>query len=70
MPLFRNKIWLFASLSTIVMLLGVVGLGTFIPKMFEYGFRQKASTTGSATGVTKELGTAIGEYKYLLNMLA
>ena len=51
--LLRNKVYVFNSLSTIFMLFGVVGFGTFAPKYFEYHFRSSTSSSGSYGGLSK-----------------
>ena len=38
--------YVFNALSTIFLLFGVVGFGTFVPKYFEYHFRKPASSSG------------------------
>ena len=38
--------YVFNSLSTMFLLFGVVGFGTFVPKYFEYHFRKPASSSG------------------------
>ena len=44
-----NRIYVYNLLSAIIALFGFVGFGTFIPKYFEYHFRQEASKTGYAS---------------------
>jgi len=56
----RNKVYVYSSLSTLSFLLAIVGFGTFIPKMFQYVFGQPASSSGSVTGLSKALLSAIG----------
>jgi len=58
--LLKNKVYVFNSLSTIFFLFGFIGFGTFVPKYFEYHFRRNASTTGSAGGLSKSVGSVIG----------
>jgi hypothetical protein len=38
----------------------MTGFATFIPKLFEYNYRQKASSSGSYSGLAKAVGSAIG----------
>ena len=40
------QVYVFNALSTIFLLFGVVGFGTFVPKYFEYHFRKPASSSG------------------------
>jgi len=56
----RNKMYVLSSCSTVFFLFGIIGFGTFIPKLFEYGFRQKSTTTGSASGGSQQFATAVG----------
>lgn len=56
----RNKIYVFSSLSSVFFLFGIIGFATFIPKLFEYNYRQKASSSGSWSGLAKAVGSAIG----------
>ena len=43
---FLVKVYVFNALSTVFLLFGVVGFGTFVPKYFEYHFRKPASSSG------------------------
>lgn len=56
----KNKIYVFSSLSSVFFLFGIIGFATFIPKLFEYNYRQKASSSGSFSGLAKAVGSAIG----------
>jgi len=38
----------------------VIGYFTFIPKYFEYHFRQKASTVGATGGLSQSVSSAVG----------
>jgi hypothetical protein len=38
----------------------VIGYFTFIPKYFEYHFRQKASTVGATGGLSNSVSSAVG----------
>jgi hypothetical protein len=58
--LFKNKVYVFNSLSTIFFLFGFIGFGTFVPKYFEYHFRRNASSSGRSGGLSKSLGSVIG----------
>ena len=58
--LLRNKVFVFNSLSTIFFLFGIIGFGTFVPKYFEYHFRRSTSSSGSAGGMSKALGSVVG----------
>ena len=40
------QVFVFNSLSTIFLLFGIIGFGTFVPKYFEYHFRKPASSSG------------------------
>ena len=39
---------------------GIIGYFTFIPKYFEYHFRQKASTVGATGGLSQSVSSAVG----------
>jgi hypothetical protein len=39
---------------------GIIGYFTFIPKYFEYHFRQKAATVGAAGGMSQSVSSAVG----------
>jgi len=56
----KNKVYVFNALSTIFLLFGVVGFGTFVPKYFEYHFRKPASSSGNSGGLTKALSSVVG----------
>ena len=43
--LIRNKIYVLHVLATMFILMAVLGLSTFLPKYFEYMFRQRASSS-------------------------
>ena len=58
--LLNNKVYVFNSLSTIFMLFGFIGFGTFVPKYFEFHFRRSASTSGSSGGMSKAAGATVG----------
>jgi len=58
--LMANKVYVFNSLSAIFMLFGIIGFSTFIPKYFEFHFRQNASSSGGIGGMSKTLGSVIG----------
>jgi hypothetical protein len=45
----------------------VAGFATFIPKLFEYNYRQKASSSGSFSGLAKAIGSAIGNVVHKTN---
>jgi sodium-independent organic anion transporter len=55
----KNKIYVFNILSGVTLLIGFVGFSTFIPKFFEYHFRQDASKSGFA-GLGSSLATGLG----------
>ena len=54
-----NKIYVFNVLSAVTALIGFVGFGTFIPKFFEFHFRQEASSSGFAS-LGSSLATGCG----------
>ncbi len=58
--LFTNGVWVCNLASTVAALFGFVGFGTFAPKYFEYHFRKRASTAGSAPGLTKAVAAVVG----------
>ena len=58
--LLNNKVYVFNSLSTIFVLFGFVGFGTFVPKYFEFHFRRSASSSGSSGGLSKAGGAVVG----------
>ena len=58
--LLHNKVYVFNSLSTIFMLFGFIGFGTFVPKYFEFHFRRSASSSGSSGGMSKAAGATVG----------
>ena len=58
--LLNNKVYVFNSLSTIFLLFGFIGFGTFVPKYFEFHFRRNASTSGSSGGMSKAVGAVVG----------
>ena len=55
----RNKIYVFNLLSAISFLIGFVGFGTFIPKYFEFHFRQEATKSGYAS-LGSSVATGLG----------
>ena len=54
-----NKIYVFNVLSAVTALIGFVGFGTFIPKYFEFHFRQEASSSGFAS-LGSSVATGLG----------
>lgn len=58
--IFKKKVWVFNSISTIITLFGFIGFGTFVPKYFEFHFRQSASSSGASGGLSKALGSCFG----------
>ena len=54
-----NKIYVFNVLSAVTALIGFVGFGTFIPKYFEFHFRQEASRSGFAS-LGSSVATGLG----------
>lgn len=58
--LLTNKVWMLNVFSTVFVLFGFIGLGTFMPKYLEYHFRQNASKGGGLGGLANALPTAIG----------
>eukprot|EP00092_Neocalanus_flemingeri_P008381 GFUD01009037.1.p1 GENE.GFUD01009037.1~~GFUD01009037.1.p1 ORF type:complete len:657 (+),score=126.71 GFUD01009037.1:144-2114(+) len=69
--LMKNKIYVFQLLYGVTALLAMTGLGTFMPKYFEFHFRQKATRSGLSsigssifTGLGFIIsGQAIGKFK-------
>lgn len=57
--LVSNKIYVFNVLSAVTALIGFVGFGTFIPKYFEFHFRQEASSSGFAS-LGSSVATGLG----------
>jgi len=76
--LMKNRLYLCNLFSAVAALLAFVGFGTFIPKYFEYHFRQKATKTGLSslgssifTGMGILIsGQVIGKYKFRAKTLA
>ena len=76
--LVRNKLYMFNLFSAVTALLAFVGFGTFIPKYFEYHFRQKATKSGLSslgssvfTGLGIIIsGQVIAKYKFKAGTLA
>jgi len=76
--LMKNKLYLCHMFSAVTALLAFVGFGTFIPKYFEYHFRQKATQSGLSslgssifTGLGIGIsGQVIGRYKFRAKTLA
>jgi len=58
--IFKIKVWVFNAISTIIVLFGFIGFGTFVPKYFEFHFRQSASSSGASGGLSKALGSCFG----------
>jgi len=76
--LMKNKIYVLNIFSAVTALLAFVGFGTFIPKYFEYHFRQKATKSGLSSlgssiftglGIIVS-GQIIGKYKFRAKTLA
>ena len=55
-----NRVYMLNLLSTIFLLLGHVGFYTFLPKYYEFGFHQTASTSGAAGGAANCVASIIG----------
>jgi len=78
MRLMKNKLYVCNMFSAVTALLAFVGFGTFIPKYFEYHFRQKATKSGLSslgssvfTGLGIIIsGQVIGKYKFKAKTLA
>jgi hypothetical protein len=78
MRLIKNKLYVCNMFSAVTALLAFVGLGTFIPKYFEYHFRQKATRSGLSslgssifTGLGIVIsGQVIQRYKFRAKTLA
>ena len=49
--LMRNKLYVLHVLATMFILMAVIGFATFLPKYFEYMFRQRASSSISGPAI-------------------
>ena len=58
--LVRNKIYVFHVLATTLILAAIIGFATFLPKYFEFVFRQRASTSGIVGPAAKSGASVIG----------
>lgn len=58
--LLTNRVWMFNLGSTVFFLFGLIGFFTFLPKYFEFHFRQTASNVGAAGGLTKAGAAVLG----------
>lgn len=55
-----NPVFMLNLVSAVFVVLGNVGFYTFLPKYFEFAFRQKASTAAVAGGAANCVASAIG----------
>lgn len=55
-----NPIYMLNLFSAVFVVLANVGFYTFLPKYFEFAFRQKASTSGAAGGAANCVASTIG----------
>ncbi len=55
-----SKVYILNNISGAAFLLGIMGFALFIPKYFEFHFRQKASTSGASGGIPKTLASVVG----------
>ena len=56
----RNVVFMLNLFSSVFVVLANVGFYTFLPKYFEFAFRQKASTAAVAGGAANCVASAVG----------